>query len=44
LRVGYCASGSVVRSSYRAGELFVENVLKGGESVAEAREQARTEA
>ena len=26
----YCASGPMVRSSYRAGELFVESVLRGG--------------
>ena len=37
----YCASGPMVRSSYRAGELFVESVLRDGESVPEAREQAR---
>ena len=40
LDFGYCASGPMVRSSYRAGELFVENVLKGGESEATARKQA----
>jgi lipoic acid synthetase len=37
----YCASGPMVRSSYRAGELFVEAVLRDGESVAQARERAR---
>ncbi|MFB6082622.1 MAG: lipoyl synthase [Halorientalis sp.] len=36
----YCASGPMVRSSYRAGELFVEAVLEG-EDPAEARERAR---
>jgi lipoic acid synthetase len=40
LDFGYCASGPMVRSSYRAGELFVENVLKGGESEATARKRA----
>ncbi|MFC7058492.1 lipoyl synthase [Halovenus salina] len=44
LDFGYCASGPMVRSSYRAGELFVENVLKGDENITEAREQARTDA
>ncbi len=41
LAFGYCASGPMVRSSYRAGELFVEEVLKDGtdESVARARAQ-----
>jgi lipoic acid synthetase len=36
----YCASGPLVRSSYKAGEAFIENVLKkrrvqvlGGEHV-----------
>ncbi|MEF8937567.1 MAG: lipoyl synthase, partial [Halovenus sp.] len=24
----YCASGPMVRSSYRAGELFVESILR----------------
>jgi len=37
----YCASGPMVRSSYRAGELFVEAVLRDGESVEAAREAAR---
>jgi lipoic acid synthetase len=36
----YCASGPMVRSSYRAGELFVEAMAEGG-SVAEARRAAR---
>jgi len=29
LGFAYCASGPMVRSSYRAGELFVESVLRG---------------
>jgi len=37
----YCASGPMVRSSYRAGELFVESVLRDGEDVAEARRRAQ---
>jgi len=37
----YCASGPMVRSSYKAGELFVDAVLRDGKSVEEAREQAR---
>ena len=36
----YCASGPMVRSSYRAGELFVESILRG-EDEATARERAR---
>jgi lipoic acid synthetase len=39
----YCASGPMVRSSYRAGELFVE-ALADGESVAAARAAADAEA
>jgi len=38
----YCASGPMVRSSYRAGELFIESVLRDGESEAAARERARS--
>ena len=38
----YCASGPLVRSSYRAGELFVEAVTRDGASVAEARQRARS--
>jgi lipoic acid synthetase len=38
----YCASGPMVRSSYRAGELFVESVLRDGESEVVARERARS--
>ena len=37
----YCASGPMVRSSYKAGELFVEAVLREGKSVEQAREEAR---
>jgi lipoic acid synthetase len=36
----YCASGPLVRSSYRAGELFVESVLQDGKSVDAARQVA----
>ncbi|MBX0325882.1 lipoyl synthase [Halomicroarcula sp. F13] len=38
----YCASGPMVRSSYRAGELFVEAVLNG-ENIERARERVRTQ-
>ncbi len=37
----YCASGPMVRSSYKAGELFVDAVLREGRSVEEARRRAR---
>ncbi len=37
----YCASGPMVRSSYKAGELFVDAVLREGRSVVEARMLAR---
>jgi lipoic acid synthetase len=37
----YCASGPMVRSSYRAGELFVEALLRDGRSIEDARRQAR---
>ena len=37
----YCASGPMVRSSFKAGELFVDAVLRDGKSVAEARREAR---
>ena len=37
----YCASGPMVRSSYKAGELFVDAVLRDGKDVEEAREAAR---
>jgi lipoic acid synthetase len=36
----YAASGPLVRSSYRAGELFVDAVLNDGRSVEEARREA----
>ncbi len=36
----YCASGPMVRSSYRAGELFVEAVQEEGVSVEDARRRA----
>lgn len=37
----YCASGPMVRSSYKAGELFVEAVLREGKNVEDARREAR---
>jgi lipoic acid synthetase len=37
----YCASGPMVRSSYRAGELFVDAVERDGKSVETARARAR---
>ncbi|MFB6151563.1 MAG: lipoyl synthase [Haloarculaceae archaeon] len=40
----YCASGPMVRSSYRAGELFVDAVAREGASVERARERARSDA
>jgi len=36
----YCASGPMVRSSFKAGEFFVEAVARDGVSVDEARERA----
>ncbi len=39
----YCASGPLVRSSYRAGELFVEAVRREGRSVEAARAIARAD-
>jgi lipoic acid synthetase len=38
----YCASGPMVRSSYKAGELFVDAVLREGKTVEEARARARS--
>jgi len=38
----YCAAGPMVRSSYRAGELFVEAVARDGVDPAAARRQARS--
>ncbi|MFC3959216.1 lipoyl synthase [Halovivax cerinus] len=37
----YCASGPMVRSSYKAGELFVDAILREGKTVEEARADAR---
>ena len=37
----YCASGPMVRSSYKAGEFFVEALVRDGEQPADARSQAR---
>jgi lipoic acid synthetase len=37
----YCASGPMVRSSYKAGELFVDALLREGRTVEEARQAAR---
>ena len=36
----YCASGPMVRSSYRAGELFVDAVIRDGKTVEQARAEA----
>jgi lipoic acid synthetase len=40
----YCAAGPMVRSSYRAGELFVDAVARDGLDPQEARERARRRA
>ncbi|WP_134668309.1 lipoyl synthase [Halorussus marinus] len=37
----YCASGPMVRSSYKAGELFVDALLRDGKTVEQARREAR---
>jgi lipoic acid synthetase len=37
----YCASGPMVRSSYKAGELFVDALIREGRTVEEARQTAR---
>ena len=37
----YCASGPMVRSSYKAGELFVDALVREGSSPEDARRQAR---
>jgi lipoic acid synthetase len=37
----YCAAGPMVRSSYRAGELFVEALERDGKSVDQARADAK---
>jgi lipoic acid synthetase len=39
----YCASGPMVRSSYRAGELFVDALAREGRSVEQARRTARAD-
>jgi len=39
----YCASGPMVRSSYKAGELFVDALLREGRTVEDARAQARAD-
>lgn len=41
LDFAYCASGPMVRSSYRAGELFVEAVRRDGQSPERARSSVR---
>lgn len=40
----YVASGAMVRSSYRAGELYLKNMLGGGEAAgaSSAAQQAAT--
>jgi lipoic acid synthetase len=38
----YCASGPMVRSSYRAGELFVDALVREGQSVEAARRAGRS--
>ncbi|WP_435119526.1 lipoyl synthase [Halolamina sp. C58] len=40
----YCASGPMVRSSYKAGELFVDALVRDGKSPEQAREEARAAA
>ncbi|MFA9516492.1 lipoyl synthase [Halopenitus sp. H-Gu1] len=40
----YCASGPMVRSSYKAGELFVDALIREGRSIEEARRHARAAA
>lgn len=39
----YCASGPMVRSSYKAGELFVDALLREGRSIEQARNRARAD-
>jgi len=41
LDFAYCASGPMVRSSYRAGELFVESLLREDADITDARKRAR---
>jgi lipoic acid synthetase len=38
----YVASGPLVRSSYRAGEFYLTNVLRGKEGGAQQQAQAAT--
>lgn len=38
----YCASGPLVRSSYKAGEAFIENVLKKRAGIPVADESTST--
>lgn len=38
----YCASGPLVRSSYKAGEAFIENVLKKRAGIPVANEPTST--
>jgi lipoyl synthase len=40
----YCASGPLVRSSYKAGEAFIENVLKQRRAPVDVTAQAEEEA
>ena len=40
----YCASGPMVRSSFKAGEFFVEALLRDGKSAEEARAAAQAAA
>jgi len=40
----YCASGPMVRSSYKAGELFVDALVRDGKRIEHAREEARAAA
>lgn len=39
----YCASGPLVRSSYKAGELFVDALIRDGQTVEEARRRANAQ-
>lgn len=38
----YCASGPMVRSSFKAGELFIEALTKDGKSVGDARQSVKS--
>ncbi|GGL45774.1 lipoyl synthase [Halocalculus aciditolerans] len=40
----YCASGPMVRSSFKAGEFFVDALVKEGKSIEDARAEARASA